>query len=128
MQPKQFCLDHNENLRCIKKEHQHFDIVDENNLIFSGNHSSPRVAWCTARLKIEELKKQAENNKPVFSPKFLNGAKVIMVGSHEATFPENQKVWTCSSDSYIDKSGQEVVFLDGFSGCYMCKYLHPSWS
>lgn len=54
---------------------------------------------------------------------FKEGDEVIMTESHEATFAENQKSWTCISDSFIDKSGDEVVFLDGFSGLYMCLYL-----
>jgi hypothetical protein len=42
----------------------------------------------------------------------------------EATLPKYKgKVWTCRTDSYIDKAGQEVVFLEGFSGCFMCSYL-----
>lgn len=47
-----------------------------------------------------------------------------MDGCHEATFPENKnKIWTCQTDSYIDKGGKDVVFLVGFSGCFFCKYL-----
>lgn len=55
---------------------------------------------------------------------FKKGEKVIMEGCYEATFPENKnKIWTCQTDSYIDKGGQDVVFLEGFSGCFACKYL-----
>ncbi|ENV52022.1 hypothetical protein L292_1590 [Acinetobacter junii CIP 107470 = MTCC 11364] len=56
--------------------------------------------------------------------RFIKGNQVIMFGSHEATFPENEsRIWTCQTDSYIDKSGLECVHLDGFSGAYFCKYL-----
>lgn len=56
--------------------------------------------------------------------KLKKGDTVIMDGCYEATFPENiDKVWICQTDSYIDKGGNEMVFLDGFSGCFWCKYL-----
>jgi hypothetical protein len=56
--------------------------------------------------------------------RFKAGDKVMMVGSHEATFPENEsKVWTCLNDSFIDKGKDECVHLEGFSGAYFCKYL-----
>ncbi len=55
---------------------------------------------------------------------FKVGDKVKMVGSAEAEFPEYQnKVWTCESSSYLAHSGEEVVFLEGYSGYYMCAYL-----
>ena len=56
--------------------------------------------------------------------KFKKGDKVIMNGCYEATFPENKdRVWICETDSFIDKGGYEMVFLDGFSGCFLCRYL-----
>lgn len=33
------------------------------------------------------------------------------------------KLWTCKTDSYKDRAGQDVVFLEGFSGCFSCKFL-----
>lgn len=55
---------------------------------------------------------------------FSEGDKVVMHTCHEATFPKYKgKIWTCKTDSYIDKAGQEVVFLEGFSGCFLCDYL-----
>lgn len=52
------------------------------------------------------------------------GDKVLMHGCYEATFEEYRgKVWTCQTDSYISKSNLEVVFLDGFSGCFAVQYL-----
>ena len=33
------------------------------------------------------------------------------------------KLWTCQTDSYLDRGKQEVVFLAGFSGCFSTKYL-----
>lgn len=55
---------------------------------------------------------------------FKKGDKVIMEGCYEATFPKNKgKIWICQTDSYIDKGGQDVVFLEGFSGCFACEFL-----
>ena len=54
------------------------------------------------------------------------GDKVIMHGCYEATFEKYKyKVWTCQTDSYTDRAKQEVVFLDGFSGCFAVQYLKP---
>ncbi|UAY56250.1 hypothetical protein [Arachidicoccus terrestris] len=54
------------------------------------------------------------------------GDQVIMEGCAESTLPKyKNRIWTCQTDSYIDKCGQEVVFLDGFSGCFLCDYLKP---
>jgi hypothetical protein len=55
---------------------------------------------------------------------FKKGDKVVMHTCAEATLPKyNGKIWTCKTDSYIDKAEQEVVFLEGFSGCFLCDYL-----
>lgn len=55
---------------------------------------------------------------------FKEGDKVVMHSCYESTLDEFKNIeWTCLTSSYIDKSGQEVVFLDGFSGCFMTKYL-----
>ena len=53
---------------------------------------------------------------------FKKGNTVIMHTCIEAD-KYNGKIWTCSGDSYIDKAGQECVFLEGFSGCFFCGYL-----
>ena len=57
---------------------------------------------------------------------FKKGDYVIMHTCHESTLPQYQgKVWKCTDDSYIMKGIEktEVVFLDGFSGCFSCDYL-----
>jgi hypothetical protein len=42
----------------------------------------------------------------------------------EANFHKNKgKVWICQTDSYLDRGNQEVVFLDGFSGCFSVRFL-----
>jgi hypothetical protein len=42
----------------------------------------------------------------------------------EATFPENKgKIWKCLTDSFKSKSDTDVVFLDGYSGSFITKYL-----
>lgn len=52
------------------------------------------------------------------------GDKVIMHTCWEASFPQNKdKVWTCQTDSYLDNAKQDVVFLEGFSGCFSAQYL-----
>jgi len=57
---------------------------------------------------------------------FKKGDKVIMEGCAESTLPKYKgKIWICQTDSYIDKGGNEVVFLEGFSGCFFCGYLKP---
>lgn len=55
---------------------------------------------------------------------FKTGDQVVMHSCHEADLPQYKgKIWTCRSDSYIAKCGDEVVFLDGFSGYFMADYL-----
>ena len=55
---------------------------------------------------------------------FKKGDKVEMFNCYEATFEKNKdKVWTCQTDSYLDRGKQEVVFLEGFSGCFSTEYL-----
>jgi len=47
---------------------------------------------------------------------------VVMCNCGEADHYKGT-LWTCLSDSYFDRAGQEVVFLKGFSGCFLCEYL-----
>lgn len=55
---------------------------------------------------------------------FKKGDKVVMHTCHESTLPEYKgKVWECRTDSYMDKAKQECVFLEGFSGCFLCDFL-----
>ena len=55
---------------------------------------------------------------------FKKGDRVEMHGCYEASFDENKgKIWTCQTDSYLDRGKQDVVFLEGFSGCFSAKYL-----
>ena len=58
---------------------------------------------------------------------FKKGDKVIMDGCYESSLPEyKDKVWTCKTDSFLDKAKQEVVFLEGFSGYFSAQYLMKS--
>lgn len=58
---------------------------------------------------------------------FKKGDKVEMHSCAESNFPKyKDKIWTCLTDSFMDRAGQEVVFLMGFSGYFMVKYLKPS--
>jgi len=55
---------------------------------------------------------------------FKKGDTVIMVDCHEASFAENKKNWICQTDSFKDRGGQEVVFLEDYSGYFMAKFLY----
>lgn len=55
---------------------------------------------------------------------FEKGNKVIMHTCGEAYFAKyKNKVWTCQTDSFLDRGKEDVVFLDGFSGYFLAKYL-----
>ena len=55
------------------------------------------------------------------------GEKVVMYTCMEARNPKyNGKVWTCKTDEYTQGEGvykQNLVFLEGFSGCFSAKFL-----
>jgi hypothetical protein len=50
------------------------------------------------------------------------GDEVKMINCGEATYYAGQ-TWICRTDSYKDKSGDDVVFLENFSGCFLSKCL-----
>lgn len=50
------------------------------------------------------------------------GNKVVMHTCGEAEHYHG-KIWTCSSDEFASSSGSQVVFLNGFSGYFLVKYL-----
>lgn len=55
---------------------------------------------------------------------FKKGDKVVMHTCHEATFEKyKDKIWTCLTDSFLNKGKEEVVFLMGFSGFFSAKFL-----
>lgn len=49
--------------------------------------------------------------------------KVIMVNCGEADHHKDV-IWNCATPSFI-QSGSELVFLHGFSGSFLTKYLKP---
>ena len=53
---------------------------------------------------------------------FKKDDTVVMHSCGEASFYKG-KIWTCLTDSYLDRGKQEVVFIEGFSGCFSAKYL-----
>lgn len=53
---------------------------------------------------------------------FKKGDKVVMHTCHEATFYKD-KIWTCQTDSFLDRGKQEVVFIEDFSGYFSAQYL-----
>lgn len=50
------------------------------------------------------------------------GDSVVMINCGEAEHYAG-KVWTCRGDSFKDVNQQEVVFLEGFSGYFHCRFL-----
>ncbi|MGV5537154.1 hypothetical protein [Bacillus cereus] len=59
---------------------------------------------------------------------FKKGDKVIMHTCDEANH-YNGQVWTCKTDEFITGKGkykQSLVFLEGFSGSFLTKYLRKS--
>lgn len=55
---------------------------------------------------------------------FKKGDKVVMHTCHESTFNKyKDKIWTCLTDSFLAKDKSEVVFLEGFSGYFLAKFL-----
>lgn len=51
------------------------------------------------------------------------GDTVVMHTVAEAFGPHKGQIFVCKTDSYFDKSGDEVTTLKGFNGRFMCKYL-----
>jgi hypothetical protein len=55
---------------------------------------------------------------------FKKGDAVIMHTCYESTFENyKDKVWTCQTDSFLDRGKQEVVFLEDFSGYFSAQFL-----
>lgn len=57
------------------------------------------------------------------TPTLQKGDKVKMYNCHEANYYGKDKIWTCETDSFLDKSGDEVVFIENYSGTFLVKYL-----
>jgi hypothetical protein len=52
------------------------------------------------------------------------GEKVVMHTCLEAELPKyDGKIWTCKTDSFLDRGKQDVVFLEGFSGYFCTEFL-----
>lgn len=72
----------------------------------------------------EEVNEHFLSFYPEKTPTFKKGEKVIMHTCYESTLDKYKgKVWTCKTDSYLDKAKQDVVFLEGFCGCFSSEYL-----
>lgn len=55
---------------------------------------------------------------------FKKGDKVVMHTCYEASLPKYKgKIWTCQTDSFLDRGKEEVVFLEGFSGYFSAEFL-----
>lgn len=50
------------------------------------------------------------------------GELVVMHTCGEAEHYDG-KLWKCKTDEFIPSSGSPVVFLEGFSGYFLCQYL-----
>lgn len=53
------------------------------------------------------------------------GDKVVMHTCMESKGKNFGKIWTCRTDSFKNDAGDEVVFLDGFSGSFDTEFLQP---
>jgi hypothetical protein len=53
---------------------------------------------------------------------FKKGDKLVIHTCGEASFYKG-KIWTCQTDSFLDRGKQEVVFLKDFSGYFSTQYL-----
>lgn len=52
------------------------------------------------------------------------GDKVVMHSCIEANYHLYKgKLWITQTDSFLDKAKDEIVFLEGFSGGFLTKYL-----
>ena len=55
--------------------------------------------------------------------KFEKGNIVVMHSCMESGGKNEGKLWECRGDSFNSSSGNEVVFLKGFSGYFCCEFL-----
>lgn len=53
------------------------------------------------------------------------GDRVVMHTCMESKGENFGKIWTCRTDSFKNDAGDEVVFLDGFSGSFDTEFLQP---
>ena len=53
---------------------------------------------------------------------FNKGDRVVMHSCAEASFYKDT-IWTCETDSFLDKGKEEVDFLEFFSGCFSTQFL-----
>ena len=53
---------------------------------------------------------------------FYKGDSVVMINCGEAAHHVG-KVWICRGDSFRDINNEEVIFLEGFSGYFHCRFL-----
>jgi hypothetical protein len=53
------------------------------------------------------------------------GDRVVMHTCMESKGENFGKIWTCRTDSFKNDAGNEVVFLDGFSGSFDTEFLQP---
>lgn len=65
------------------------------------------------------------NNHNRYINPLREGEKVVMHSCMESQGVNLGKIWECRSDSFQTDAGEEVVFLKGFSGYFLCKYLQP---
>lgn len=90
--------------------------------VFDNNAGEEVKFWPNAHKTIVFSRSVITGN--IHEPTHRKGDKVIMSGCAEASMEEyKRKVWQCRTDSFKAKCGDEVVFLEGFSGYFMAKYL-----
>lgn len=66
--------------------------------------------------------KAREESKQHGMERLKKGDKVVMHGCAEKALYSG-KIWECRTDEQQLKDGDWVVWLEGYSGCFMAKYL-----
>lgn len=90
------------------------DLCDKGFITYNQGGQGDLVKWksMTTEKNIQERK----------TTTLKKGDKVVMHTCMEANFYKD-RVWTCKTDSYKKESGTEVVFLEGFRGCFSVDFL-----
>ncbi len=63
------------------------------------------------------------NNENSYLLKLSKGDVVYKTISNEPKSGKHTKTWICKTDSFIDKNGNEVVFLEDEPEVFLCKFL-----
>lgn len=104
---KQLALKINPNLFGEKNKNRDVVIRDKDRIYATAHF--PQQAWHDAYHTLA-------------SEQFKVGDQLVMIDCFEAK-KYKDRVWTCRHQSYLASSGDYWVFLEGFSGSFICEYL-----